>query len=161
MKKILKLIMVLGILILTIDSNTVRIYAFNNSEMQIEISRHTEILKNGIVMETILYEDTNLFRANVKSGRKTVNYKNSNDEILWYVQVVGTFEFDGKSSNCTNVSVYANSNNSNWYISNKKASKMGNTAIGSATGELKVLGLVIQSINKEVQLTCSPNGGLS
>lgn len=99
--------------------------------------------------------------SKTRTSSKMVYYQNSSGETMWYVGVVATFTYNGSTSKCTAASVSAGSNVSNWKVSNKKCSYSGNKATASATGKKYLLGIVTQTVNKSVALTCSKTGALS
>lgn len=96
-----------------------------------------------------------------KTASKTVEYQNSEGTTLWYVKVTGTFTYNGITSSCSTSSVSAASYNSSWTISNKTSYKSGNTAYASATGIKKFMSVTVQTITRNVSLSCSKNGTLS
>ncbi|MBE5928325.1 MAG: hypothetical protein E7267_02990 [Lachnospiraceae bacterium] len=89
---------------------------------------------------------------------KTSNYYDSNNELLWYVKVKGNFTYNGTTATCNSSEVVAASNNSNWKISNRSASKSGSTAYASCTAKRYSGSTVVQTINRQVSLHCSPSG---
>ncbi len=120
----------------------------------------TEYLGNGIYLETYI-EENEMFSTNTKTGTKTANYKNAAGDILFWVKVKGVFTYTGKSSKCTSSSVEAKALASNWKVSNSTSSKSNNTAIATTTGKRYMLGIVVETRNEKVQLSCSANGKLS
>jgi hypothetical protein len=126
-----------------------------------------EYLPNGDYIETTIEEASSgasfalLTASSTKSGSKTISYANSAGVTQWYVKVTGSFTYNGSTSSCTSSSVTAASQSSVWTISNKSASKSGATATASCTAKLYSASLVIQTINKTVNLTCSKTGTLS
>lgn len=92
---------------------------------------------------------------------KTSKYYNSNNELMWYVKVTGTFTYGNGTSKCTASSVTAQSYVSAWKITSKSASKSGNTAIGKATAKQYFNSTVVNTINRTVKLTCSSAGFFS
>lgn len=122
-------------------------------------------LDNGYSEEIIIREfsiaNSDRSIAKPKSGSKTVNVKDANNNTLWSLTVYGEFLYDGYTSSCSSSSISTNVNNSNWKITNSYASKTSNSALGHATGKQYTLGIVINTIEKNVSLTCSKNGTLS
>lgn len=128
----------------------------------------TEYFDDGSYLVTTITEQPNnlsqisLFSStNTKTKTKTVNFYNSSDKLMWYVQVKGTFTYGNGSAKCTNAQVSAQSRSSNWKISSKSARKSGNKAIASATAKFYNGIALIQTMNKTVTLTCSPTGQFS
>lgn len=125
------------------------------------ISVEKQYLDDGYYCETVILEESSLFRSSSKTASKTSTFYNGNDEALWYVKVIGEFTYTGSSSKCTSASVSAASYVSTWKVSNKSSSYSGNTAKASATGKLYFGNAVVDTVNKTVSLTCSANGDLS
>ena len=122
-------------------------------------------LDNGFSEEIIIkeysIEDSSRSISKSKSGSKTVNVKDANNNTLWSLTVYGNFLYDGYTSSCTSSSISTSVNNSNWKITNAYASKTSNSALGYATGKQYTLGVVINTIEKSISLTCNKNGTLS
>ncbi len=118
---------------------------------------------NYFEIVTSSWNEINLQRTSLqKSASKTINYKNSSGDVLWYVKVTGTFTYEkGISSRCTNSSVSANSNNALWKISNRTCSKSGSTANASAKGTLYRGTTAIRSLTKSVSISCDNFGNIS
>lgn len=129
------------------------------------VSIETEDLGDGyikeiIIKETILYTNERSLAVS-KSGSKTVNFKNSSDQVLWSLTVTGTFLYDQYTSSCTVSSVSTSVRDSNWRITSSSADKGGNTAYGYATAKRYLAGIVVQTVNETVSLSCSRTGVLS
>lgn len=125
-----------------------------------------EYLENGDYIETIITEekpsDTIMARAtSSKSGSKAVYYKNASGEIQWSVAVNANFTYSGLTSTCTYAWVTTTCPSKVWKVSESSAIRSGNSATAYATGKLYMNGVVIQTINRSVKLTCSGNGTLS
>lgn len=135
------------------------ISAQTNNSYKKEAAYEIEILDDGSIIETIIEENSTNTKSSIKSGTKTVNYKNGST-TLWSISVKGTFSYNGTSVSCTNSTVLANSYSTYWKVTNKKSSRSGNTAIASATGKRYTAGVVVQTINREVKLSCNKNGDL-
>lgn len=124
-----------------------------------------EYFDNGDYLITTIEDETSPSNVSLLSTTttksKTSRYYNSKDELMWYVKVTGTFTYGDGTSRCTASSVTANSNVTAWKISNRSASKSGNTAIGKATAKQYFDGTVVNTINRTVKLTCSPTGVFS
>ena len=129
------------------------------------VSIETEDLGNGYIKETIITETTPSTNerslAVSKSGSKTVNFKNSSNQVLWSLTVKGTFLYDQYTSSCTASSVSTNVKDSNWRITSSSADRGGNTAYGYATAKRYLAGVVVQTVNETVSLSCSKTGVLS
>lgn len=125
-----------------------------------------EYFSDGSYLITYVTETTNFsniatYAATTKTKTKTANYYNSSNELLWFVQVKGTFTYGNGSSKCTASEVNAGSYNSHWKLSNKTSSKSGNSATASVTAKLYRGSEVLQTLHKSVTLSCSPTGQFS
>ena len=115
-----------------------------------------ERFEDGSYIEVTIEEIPTLTRSNTKKGNKTTYYKNTYDVILWSVKTSGTFTYDGSTAKCTASSVDTQC------PAIIRSSKSGASAYGYATAKsYNGLGMVLQTINETVKLTCSPSGTLS
>lgn len=128
-------------------------------------TNNIEYFDNGdyliTTIETKPSSSNNALLSTTTTKSKTSRYYNSKNELMWYVKVTGTFTYGNGTSRCTASSVSAKSNVSAWKITNKSASKSGNSAIAKATAKQYFDGTVINTINRTVKLTCSPTGVFS
>lgn len=127
---------------------------------EVIVYQENETLDNGIVVTTTIKEEPVVARVATKRASKTVEYKNGST-VLWYVKVTGTFEYTNIIAKCISSSVETKSLYSNWTVSNAKTWKEINHAYASATGKRYVSGVLKETINREVKLTCSATGNLS
>ena len=138
------------------DSDTEQIeYLEDDSYLIISISDAAPDISGGIA----LYATTT-----TKTKTKTVNCYNKDHELMWYLQVKGTFTYGNGSAKCTNSVVTAKSYESLWVLSDKKASKSGNKATASVTAKLYRTFLhlfSIKTVKESVTLTCSSTGKFS
>lgn len=105
--------------------------------------------------------DISLLSTNTRTKTKTTNYYNSDHELLWYVQVKGTFTYGNGSAKCTDAQISAESYNSHWKISNRSAKKAGNKAIATAKAKFYNGNILIKTLDQTVTLTCSSTGDFS
>ncbi len=154
MKKILKTI-ALSLILCMVPFHNVK--ALENNTSYIE-----EIFEDGSYIEITIHEENTNARSST-TKKKTATYKGSSGTVYWSVTVQGTFNYDGKTSTCTSSSISTANYSSTWKLSNKKASKSGNTASASVTAKQYHSNgtTVLQTINKTVKLTCDKNGKLS
>lgn len=145
--KVMKMMMILMISAVCFDSPSTKVSANN-----VKSSNRVEVI--------VEKENTNKNLA-VKKGKKTINYKNGSNKILWSVTVKGTFVYGNGTVMCTESEVSVYSNDSHWEVSNLYSTKTENTAIASATGTRYLSGIEMQMINREVHLSCSSTGELS
>ena len=157
MKKIIMLFSILATFAMSIESSVLAQTSIDHNKEIVTVE--TEMLEDGCVIETIIVEEIKFSRDSSKTGTKTVNYKNGST-TLWSVSVKGTYIYNGSATTCTNSRVSAISYSSYWKISGKSNSRSGNTAIAKATGKRYTVGVVVQSITREVTLSCDKNGKL-
>ena len=119
--------------------------------------------KEQYYFETVIETETitKTYATGSKTASKTLYVKNASDQVLWYVKVTGTFTYTGSSSTCTSSSVTAEAYDTNWKIISKSSSKSGKTANAIAKGGMYRNGLIIETLTKNVSLTCDANGNLS
>lgn len=96
-----------------------------------------------------------------KTGTKTRNYYNSNNDLAWKVVLTGKFTYTGSSATCTSSSINATIYNSAWYVVSKSSSKTSNKAKGTAVMGEKALGVTVGKVQVDLTLTCDANGNLS
>ena len=95
------------------------------------------------------------------SGSKTYTYKNSSNVAVWDYTINGTFTYNGTSSSCTSVSDEYSIHTSHWYNDGHSCWRSGNTAHGNVTMKYILFDVVINTITKNLTLSCSPSGDLS
>ncbi len=123
-----------------------------------------EYFEDGSYLMTVITENNNSgisLYASSKSGSKTTTFYNADNEAMWYVKVTGTFTYGNGTSTCTNSVVTAEAYGSTWKISEKSASKSGNTASATATAKHYFTFVCIQTVTETVTLSCSSTGVLS
>lgn len=134
---------------------------------------HTVIAaqKNTTEYETITFEDGSYLvisvssidaRANnLRTGSKTYNYYNSNDEINWKAVLTAEFTYTGTSSTCTSASCTVTIYDNAWYEVSRSTTRSENTATTVLTMGQKFLGITINKPSFTFTLTCDKNGNLS
>ncbi len=95
------------------------------------------------------------------AGSKTYTYYNSDDKVMWTYTITAVFHYTGTSSTCVSVSDSYSIKNNNWSMYSHACSYSGKTATGNVTMKHKILGVVIDTVNKGITLTCSATGNLS
>lgn len=96
-----------------------------------------------------------------KTGTKTRNYYDANDDLVWKVVLTGKFTYTGSSATCTSSSISTTVYDSVWYTVSKTSSKTGNKAKGTAVMGEKALGVTVGKVQVDLTLTCDANGNLS
>lgn len=154
MKKIILLIMSFLMFISCINVNSLASY--NNQTIE-----PTVFNEDGSYI-IITLEDIKLSRSsNTKTGRKTLNYYNTDNELMWTAVLTATFTYTGSSATCTSANITYNVQNSSWQIVSATTSKSGNTATGYITAKHYFAGICIQTLERAASITCSANGTLS
>lgn len=119
-----------------------------------------EIFEDGSYIEVTI-EKNNATRSSTVTGNKTYSYKDETGKLLWSVKITGTFTYDGSNAKCTNSSIRTSCPAFAWKLSNISSSKSNATAYGYVTAKrYNAVGVCLQTINKTVNLTCSPSGKL-
>lgn len=124
----------------------------------------TEVLENGDYIITTISEYDNALSArsaNTKTGSKTAEYYNSNDELCWSFKITGTFSYNGSTSSCTKVTSSYKIYNTAWKNPSTSVSKSGNKATGTITIKQYYAGVVISTKTRTLSLSCNKNGTLS
>lgn len=99
--------------------------------------------------------------TNTKSGSRSFDCYNSNNELEWKAVLSGTFTYNGTSATCTASSCNTTIYNTNWYEISNTASKSGSTASATVTMGRKFLGITIEKETHTISLSCDKNGVLS
>lgn len=118
------------------------------------------VCTTSISQPTKSFLDATAAYKNITSSR-TYNYYNSSNTLIWYINLTGTFKYNGSTASCTHSDINVKSYSSNWALSKCSSSHSGSTAIGTATAKQYNGSTVVNTINKVIYLTCSPNGTFS
>ncbi len=155
MKKQINILMTILLLLLLLNINVSAASAPVSHENII-------VLESGEYIVETITEEASLNRAtNTKSGQKTNNCYNEDNELLWSATIKGTFTYTGSRATCTASSITYTIYDDNWKITSAVASKSGNTAKGDVTAKRYVLGIPTKTIERTITLTCSSSGVLS
>lgn len=100
-------------------------------------------------------------RASKITKSKVYTYRDENGNTDWKITLTGSFTYDGTSATCTSSNCTVTIYDTGWYVISKSSSKSGNTAYGTATLGLKVLGVTIRQETYNLTLTCDKNGNVS
>lgn len=127
-------------------------------------------LDDGSYMVTTIIEEPTLqkpsgMQTNATSTTRTiskqVNYYNGSNQVMWYVKATGSFTYNGTTAKCNSSSVKAESLVSTWKMSKLSSARSGATAYAAATAKFYMAGVLMQTVDELVSLTCSPNGKFS
>ena len=114
------------------------------------------------VIEEIPTQPSMSRATKTKTASKTVYCNDSNGNVLWSLQIVATFSYTGSSSKCTSAKAAATSNSSYWKTSMSSCTRSGNKATATAVGKkYSSKGVLLQTVNKSVTISCSANGTIS
>lgn len=118
---------------------------------------------DSLTFVEVIEEMPSLSRATkTKTASKTVYCNDSNGNVLWSLQIVATFSYTGSSSKCTSAKAAATSNSSYWKTSMSSCTRSGNKATATAVGKkYSSKGVLLQTVNKSVTISCSANGTIS
>lgn len=126
---------------------------------------------NAAEIETIHFEDgsyatieitSNEVRASgSKTGSKSYTYYNSDSVRQWKATLTGSFTYTGSSATCTSSDINVTIYDSDCYVISQNAGKSGNTARGSVTMGLTLLGGTVEKTSASLTLKCDANGNLS
>lgn len=124
-------------------------------------------ISEDLVIETIIEEVEESIHLNKnrslsqKSGRKTVNYYNGKNVLQWSITVEGKFSYGNGTSWAITSNIITKTNESAWKLDNEKQWISGKTAFASVRARNYFGPLVMNTVNREVTLTCSATGQLS
>lgn len=155
MKRIRKLFFLIVILSLLVN-HPLSVMANSNNTSNVT----KEFLDDGSYFEITIESNDNQ-RTSIKNASKTLTYKNSNGEALWYAKVIANFYYDGTTSSCTSSSASSGTYVSGWKILSSSSSRTGNTASATVTAGIYYVGVLVDSITVKVLLSCDKNGNLS
>lgn len=109
----------------------------------------------------IAVQEINTKSTTSKTGTKTYQHYASDGTVQWKAVLRGIFYYDGVSSYCTSsvcdVTIY----NSEWYVASKNVSTSGNSALANLTMSRTRYGIVVDSRQINMSLSCDANGNLS
>lgn len=92
------------------------------------------------------------------SPAKEVRYYDSNNVLLWTVTLAADFEYNGSSAVCTKAKLYFLAYDQDWKMDSSDCRKEENRAVGAFSVRQYKLGAPLKLIEKEITLTCSPDG---
>jgi cell division protein FtsL len=117
---------------------------------------------NTIITEfdSITSDNADMTRS-TKTASKTTYFKDSNQNVLWYVTITATFTYDGTTSSCISCSHDAGSNNSHWSIKSCTSSMSGNSATATAVATQTLLFGITHDYTGSVTIYCAPDGTIS
>ena len=120
-----------------------------------------EYLEDGSYIKTDIIEHPSTILSNTITGQKNIYFYNSDDELQWLYTIEGSYNYDGYDATCTSVSDSFTIYNDNWHIDSHSCWRSSNKAYGTVTMKKKILGITVDTIVRNVSLSCSPNGNLS
>ncbi len=153
MKKIISILLTMVIVVML----PITAFASEDTSSSNENS-YTTYFDDGSYSVTTITES---LARSTKSGSKTTTVYNSSDEALWKVTVNGSFTYTGSSVTCTSASHSITIYNDDWYTYSQSSYKSGNKAIANVVMKRKFLGIVVETKEANLTLTCDVNGNLS
>lgn len=136
-------------------------FPVNAAEIKSVSNTTVEYFDDGSYAVITITEEINNSRASVKTGTKTYTHKNSDGEIQWIYEIKGTFSYTGTSSTCTSVSDSYSISDDSWHMVSHSCSRSGNQAKGTVTMKRKLFNITVETVTKNLTLTCSATGVLS
>lgn len=130
------------------------------SDLNSKSSSYIITYEDGSYLESTVIE-SGARAIGTRSGTRLLNYRSSDDELLWQAALSASFTYTGTTSTCTSASCTLTIYDSNWYQVSKSTSRSGNTATTVLTMGQKVLGVTIAKPSYTITLSCDANGNLS
>lgn len=127
------------------------------------VSETVKCLEDGSSIITSVYEEVVQTRSNIytKTGSKVDRYVSTEGETVWSLTVHGEFRIiEGASVTCTSASCSTAIYNDAWNCTRKSASPSGNQAVANGQFQKTLLGIVVDTENVNVTLSCDPYGNL-
>ena len=136
---------------------------YERSGELILVSETVEYLEDGSSIITSVYEEVVMTRSNLydKTGSKVYRFRNADGEVLWALTVHGEFQvIEGASVTCTSASCSTSIYNDAWSCTRKSAAPSGSQAVATGQFQKTLLGIVVDTENVNVTLSCDPYGNL-
>ena len=127
------------------------------------VSETVKYLEDGSSIITSVYEEVVQTRSNLytKTGSKVDRYVSTEGETVWSLTVHGEFRIvEGASVTCTSASCSTAIYNDAWSCTRKSAFPSGNQAVANGQFQKTLLGIVVDTENVNVTLSCDPYGNL-
>ena len=155
MKKLLS-ILVITCILFSMKSNIAK--AQSTPTVPYEI----EYISEDLYIETIIiiHENNTTRSTTTVSASKVSNIKNNDGDILTSFKLTGTFLYTHTSSWCSNASCTTTIYDDTWKFTSTSATKSGISAIGSYTAAHYVLGVPIDSVSRNLSISCDAHGNV-
>ncbi len=95
------------------------------------------------------------------SHAKEIRYYDSKNVLLWTVTLTASFEYNGSSAVCTGAWLSFLAYDQDWKMVSSACEKENNRAVASFSVRQYKLGAPLKLIEKEITLTCSPDGEIT
>lgn len=128
------------------------------------VSETVEYLDDGSMIVTSVYEESVTARSSLytKTGSKIDRRINAEGEELWSFTVSGEFRvIEGASVSCVSASCSSQVLHENWSCTQKSAAPSGSQAVANGQFQKTLLGIVLDTENVNVTLSCDQYGNLS
>jgi len=99
--------------------------------------------------------------ASIKSGSKTLIYRNRDGDPQWKAVLEGTFLYDGSVAVCTSSTCTITYYGEEWYTASNVTGINGNAAQVDLTTVITILGFDVDQKDCTITLSCDPDGNLS
>lgn len=109
---------------------------------------------------TVQIEQSNTRAFGIKDGEKTYTYVANDGSVRWKAVLNGSFSYTGTSSVCISADCTVTIYGDNWALASKKSECSGNIARATIVMERRLLGVVSDTITKNLTLSCDRNGNL-
>lgn len=77
--------------------------------------------------------------------------------MLWSYTLYGTFSYNGSSASCTDTDDDPVVYDTAWHVDSNSCYSSGNTAYGNVTMKKKIFGITVDTVTRDLTLSCSPN----
>lgn len=142
---------------------TVSASALEESRELVLVSETVKYLEDGSSIITSVYEEVVQPRSKLytKTASKVDRYVSTEGEIVWSLTVHGEFRvIEGASVSCVSASCSSQVFHENWSCTQKSAAPSGSQAVANGQFQKTLLGIVLDTENVNVTLSCDPYGNL-
>ena len=136
---------------------------YDHSKELVLVCEIVEYLEDGSSIITSVYEEVMTTRSNLydKTGSKVYRYRNADGVVLWTLTISGEFRvIEGASVTCTSASCSSQVFHENWSCTRKSAAPSGSQAVANGQFQKTLLGIVLDTENVIVTLSCDTYGNL-
>jgi len=99
--------------------------------------------------------------SSTKNATLTSTITDSSGTVLVKYVLSASFSYNGSTALCTSSTYSTNVYASGWSFANTSSAKSGNVAYGSFTAVNKVMLITVQTINRNLSISCDKDGNIS